>query len=219
MPDNGVLTNAGLRPPSMSVETGRAISRALTILPESVVRVRLLADLKMRATAFAGDRCSVQLHKNRGRRIRAIAKMSIGARHNRPWIMSPQPITAASRELLGKLRSLLLEQHKLLLDRERAAYEKANGPIAGPGPFLTLVLGDPHFAWLKQISTLIVEIDEALSRRSSAGQAAAQALTEQARVIMRPREQGTDFQVRYFQAIQQSPDIVIVQCRIEQLLD
>jgi len=132
--------------------------------------------------------------------------------------MSPQPITAESRELLGNLRNLLLEQHKLLLDRERASYEKANGPIKGPGSFLALVLGDPHFAWLKQISTLVVEIDEALARRSTAGQPVAEALTEQAREIMRPREAGTDFQVRYYGAVQESPDVVILQCRIEQLL-
>jgi hypothetical protein len=35
---------------------------------------------------------------------------------------------------------------------------------------------------------------------------------------MRPREQGTDFQVQYFHAVQESPDVVILQCRIEQLL-
>jgi hypothetical protein len=129
-----------------------------------------------------------------------------------------QRIHADSRELLGKLRNLLLEQHKLLLDRERAEYEKDNGAIGGPGPFLALVLGDPHFAWLKQISTLIVEIDEALSRRSKADQSVADALTTQAREIMRPREHGTDFQVRYYHAIQESPDVVILHCRIEQLL-
>jgi hypothetical protein len=132
--------------------------------------------------------------------------------------MSPQPITDQSRELLGELRNLLLDQHKLLLDRERAEYEKTNEPIAGPGPFLALVLGDPHFAWLKQISTLVVEIDEALSRRSKAGQPEADALTAQARDIMRPREHGTDFQMRYYKAVQESPDIVILQCRIEGLL-
>src|ERR1700678_1965430 len=125
--------------------------------------------------------------------------------------MSPQPITPESRELLTSLRNLLLEQHKLLLDRERATYEKVHGPIAGPGPFLTLVLSDPHFAWLKQISTLIVEIDEALSRRSKAGQTEADALTAQARDLLRPREKGTDFQMRYYRAIQESPDIVILQ--------
>ena len=132
--------------------------------------------------------------------------------------MSPQPITAESRELLGNLRNLLLEQHKLLLDRERGAYERTNAPIPGPGAFLTLVLNDSHFAWLKQISTLVVEIDEALSRKSTAEQPVAEALTAQAREMLRPREAGSDFQVRYYQAIQESPDVVILQCRIEQLL-
>jgi hypothetical protein len=124
-----------------------------------------------------------------------------------------------SRELLGNLRDLLLEQHKLLLDRERASYEKVNGPITGPGPFLTLVLSDPHFAWLRQISTLIVEIDEATSPRSQAGQGAADALIIQTRELMKPRAQGNDFQHRYYQAVQNSRDIVILQCRLEQLLE
>lgn len=132
--------------------------------------------------------------------------------------METQPITTESRELLTSLRNLLLDQHKLLLDRERATYEKANGPIAGPGPFLGLVMGDPHFAWLKTISTLVVEIDEALARKSKAGQDVAEALTAQARQLLRPREQGTDFQSRYYAAVQESPDVVILQCRIEQLL-
>ncbi|HVW07149.1 MAG TPA: hypothetical protein VHC90_01125 [Bryobacteraceae bacterium] len=132
--------------------------------------------------------------------------------------MSPLPISPATRELLTQLRNLLLAQHKLLLDRERASYEKTNGPISGPGAFLGLVMGDSHFAWLKQISTLVVEIDEALARRSTAGQLEADALVTQSRDIMRPREHGTDFQQRYHDAIQESPDIVILQCRIEQLL-
>jgi hypothetical protein len=132
--------------------------------------------------------------------------------------MSPEPMTAQSREMLGTLRDLLLEQHKLLLDRERAEYEKTNGPVGGPGPLLALVLGDPHFAWLRQISTLVVEIDEALSRRSKAGQTEAEALAAQVRELMRPREEGSDFHARYYRAVQESPEVVIVQCRVERLL-
>jgi hypothetical protein len=132
--------------------------------------------------------------------------------------MSPQPIDVISRELLGNLRNLLLEQHKLLLERERSGYEKINGPIGGPGPFLSLVMGHEQFAWLRQISTLIVEIDEALSRRSKADQPIADALIAQARELMKPRQNGTDFQARYYNAVQESPDVVILQCRIEQLL-
>ncbi len=132
--------------------------------------------------------------------------------------MSPQPIANESRELLVNLSNLLLEQHKLLLDREKAEYEVVNGPIAGPGVFLQLVLGDEHFLWLKNISTMVVEIDEALSRRSTAGQPEADALIAQARELMRPREEGSDFQKRYWHAVQESPDIVILQVRIERLL-
>ena len=133
--------------------------------------------------------------------------------------MSPQPIATETRELLVSLRNLLLEQHKLLLDRERAEYEKTHEAITGPGQFLTLVMGDPHFLWLKQISTLVVEIDEALSRRSTAGQPEADALVAQTRDLMKPRGQGTDFQTRYYNAVQESPDIVILQVRIERLLN
>ena len=49
--------------------------------------------------------------------------------------MSPQPIHAESRELLARLSSLLIDQHKLLLDRERGEYEKTHEPVSGPGPF------------------------------------------------------------------------------------
>jgi hypothetical protein len=132
--------------------------------------------------------------------------------------MSPQSITTQSKELLGTLRDLLLEQHKLLLDRERATYEKTNGPIAGPGAFLNLVISDPHFAWLKNISTLVVEIDEALARNSKADQTVADALLSQAREIIKPVEHGSDFQARYYDAVQESPDVVILQVRIERLL-
>jgi hypothetical protein len=65
---------------------------------------------------------------------------------------------------------------------------------------------------------MVVEIDEALAPRSKAGQAEADALAGQARRLMRPREEGTDFQKRYYRAVQDSPDVVILQCKVEQLL-
>ncbi len=65
---------------------------------------------------------------------------------------------------------------------------------------------------------MVVEIDEALAPRSKADQAEADALIAKARELMRPREQGGDFQTRYYDAIQESPDIVILQCRIERVL-
>lgn len=130
----------------------------------------------------------------------------------------PDSISADSRQRLLSLRNLMLEQHKLLLELERTRYESANGAIAGPAAFLQLLMNDPAFAWLRVISGLVVEIDEALSRRSVADENHAIALTERVRLLMRPRQEGDDFQVRYDAAIQESPDVVILQCRIEQLL-
>jgi len=133
--------------------------------------------------------------------------------------MSVELISARSRELLGDLRNLLLDQHKRLLDREGLAYEKTNGPVASPGALLALVLDDAHFAWLKQISNLVVEIDEALAPRSKAGQSEADALESEAREIMGSSKAATDFQVRYNQAIQENPEMLDLHSRIRELLE
>lgn len=132
--------------------------------------------------------------------------------------MTPEPIAGTTRSLLDELSRLLLQQHKLLLDMEKIKYEETNGPVGGPGNFLNLLLGDPQFAWLRQISGLVVDIDEALSRRSKAVESDAAALLVRVRETMAPREEGTDFQTRYYAAVQASPDVVILQVRIERLL-
>ncbi len=62
---------------------------------------------------------------------------------------------------LKAVRNDLLKLHKTLLEHEKANYEAVNGQIASTGVYLRLVLDDPHFAWLRILSGLIVEIDEA----------------------------------------------------------
>ena len=61
--------------------------------------------------------------------------------------------------LLREARLQLLRLHKLLVDIERENYEKINGQISS-GQFLSLLLNDQNFEWLRKFSTLIVEIDE-----------------------------------------------------------
>ena len=64
---------------------------------------------------------------------------------------------------LKTLRDRLLQLHKTLLDSDRAAYERAYGPVGSSGEWLQLVLGHEHFAWLRPFSGLIVRIDEWLA--------------------------------------------------------
>ena len=63
------------------------------------------------------------------------------------------------KETLQYARNILLSLHKSLIDFERAAYERVNGPM-NAGQFLNTLLEDQNFAWLRKFSMLIVEIDE-----------------------------------------------------------
>ena len=66
------------------------------------------------------------------------------------------------RESLSQVRRTLLDLHKALIERERAAYEKGHGAVT-PGEMLQLLIRDPAFLWLHPISELIVRVDELIS--------------------------------------------------------
>ena len=114
-----------------------------------------------------------------------------------------------ARRRLTNLRNGLLPLHKYLLDTERAAYERDVAPIATPGQFLDLVLNDPWFAWLRELSQLIVVIDETLGLDEPATAEDAARLIAQARTLVTPAEQGTGFARRYYDAMQRDPGVVL----------
>ena len=70
-----------------------------------------------------------------------------------------------ARPQLTALRNGLLRWHKSLLDSERAAYERDVARITSTGQYLQLVLDDPWFAWLREISQFIVIVDETLAQK------------------------------------------------------
>ncbi len=113
------------------------------------------------------------------------------------------------RERLTKLRNGLLPLHKYLLDSERAAYVRDIAPIATPAQFLDLVLNDPWFAWLRELSQLIVLIDETLDLEEPATAEDAKRLISQARTLVSPAERGTGFARRYYEAMQRDPGAVL----------
>jgi hypothetical protein len=118
-------------------------------------------------------------------------------------------ITAATREQLTRVRTVLLRLHKTLLDFERERYERAHGAVENSYQFLQLVMSDPWFAWLRQLSELIVEMDELLAAKETPSESTAVALIQQARILLTPAEAGSEFQRKYFAAMQQSPEVVV----------
>src|SRR3984885_9291650 len=65
-----------------------------------------------------------------------------------------------TKQRLTELRNGLLGLHKILLDSERGTYERDIARIGSTGELLKLVLYDPWFAWLHELSEFVVLIDE-----------------------------------------------------------
>jgi hypothetical protein len=124
--------------------------------------------------------------------------------------MTPEnEITEKTRQQLVDVRTVLLRLHKTLLDFERESYERARGRIANSYEFLNLVMNDLWFAWLRQLSELIVEMDELLATKETPAEKTGVALVQQARILLTPAEAGSEFQRKYFAAMQQSPEVVV----------
>lgn len=110
---------------------------------------------------------------------------------------------------LISLRNGLLRLHKVVLDSERGTYEHEIERIRSTGQFLELVLHDPWFAWLHELSELIVLIDETLDGAGPLTAADAERLRKQARRLLVPDEEGKGFAKHYFAALQRDPAVVL----------
>ncbi|MDE3158340.1 MAG: hypothetical protein KGM92_06180 [Acidobacteriota bacterium] len=108
-----------------------------------------------------------------------------------------------------EMRNGLLKLHKTLLDSERAVYERDVARISSTGQYLNLVLDDPWFAWLHELSQFIVLVDETLDFEDPATEADAERLIARARELVSPSENGSVFARRYFEAMQRDPGVVL----------
>lgn len=114
-----------------------------------------------------------------------------------------------TRERLTDLRNGLLKLHKALLDSERVVYERDVARITSTGQYLELVLNDPWFAWLHQLSKFIVLVDETLDFDDPPTPSDADRLIAQARELVSPSENGSSFARSYFEAMQRDPGVVL----------
>ena len=118
---------------------------------------------------------------------------------------------------LGRLRRVLLHLHKALLGTERAAYEQVHGRVSS-GELLQLVINHEQFAWLHSVSELIVRIDEMLDADEPLRTSEAESLLTQARALLKPSETGSEFERRYYAAIQRDPEVVFAQREMMRIL-
>ena len=112
--------------------------------------------------------------------------------------------------ILTDLRNTLLELHKILVDSERAVYERDVEKVRTPGQMLGLLMDDPWFAWLRHLSRLVVAIDERMDdKQHPLEPEEAKAFLTRARTLLTPAEHGNGFERRYFEAMQRDPAVVL----------
>lgn len=131
----------------------------------------------------------------------------------------PQAAPDPARQRLRELRQTLLTLHKALLDSERTAYELVHGTIGSRGAFLQLLINDAWFAWLRPVTTLLVEIDEALAAKNPPGTSREfERLIEDTRALLSPSRETNGFWKRYSGVVQRDPGVAVVHEQIEKEL-
>jgi hypothetical protein len=103
---------------------------------------------------------------------------------------------------LQNLRGPLLELHKTLVDAERESYERGRGRMSD-GEFLKALIDDPAFAWLGALTALIVRLEELET------EVLPKEYVAEIRRLLKPDAEGSPFQRKYGQWLQQRPEALV----------
>jgi len=120
------------------------------------------------------------------------------------------------RERLRELSARLMKLHRVLLDRERRRYEEWRGAIQS-GELLHLVMTDPQFAWLRSLSAMIAQIDATVDADDPITEDRFASVLRGAYELLKSGG-DSDFQLKYRDALQDSPDVVMAHAEVSRML-
>ena len=120
------------------------------------------------------------------------------------------------RERLRELSARLMKLHLVLLDRERRRYEDRRGAVQA-GELLHLVMTDPQFAWLRSLSTMIAQIDATVDADDPITEETCAGMLQGAYRLLKSGG-SSDFQLKYHDALQDSPDVVMAHAEVSRVL-
>ncbi|HYI09511.1 MAG TPA: hypothetical protein VEK57_10625 [Thermoanaerobaculia bacterium] len=132
--------------------------------------------------------------------------------------MMHTPDDPARAELRATLRDTwkqLLPLHRALIDSASAEYGAAVGAVSGPNHLLQLLQEDPFFAWLKPLTSLIVDLDSLA--RTDFERADVDAMVKRIEQHFGSTPDA-EFAARYVPVLQRDVDVAIAHAAIRQLL-
>ncbi|HMF77463.1 MAG TPA: hypothetical protein VK604_17525 [Bryobacteraceae bacterium] len=132
---------------------------------------------------------------------------------------TPDADLEQARQRLTEVRQLLLTLHKALLDSERTSYELVHGTIPSAGSFLQLLINDNWFAWLRPITTLLVQIDESLAAKKPPATARDfDRLIVDTRALLSASRDEDVFWKRYSAVVARDPAVAVLDVQMQAFL-
>lgn len=129
------------------------------------------------------------------------------------------PDDPARAELRARLREMskqLMPLHRALIEAARADYTMSGvNVVTGPGHLLQLLNDDPFFAWLKPLTSLIVDIDE--MARTDFEPKDAQAIAARVERLFGANVDAA-FAEHYIPILQRDVDVAIAHAAVRQAL-
>jgi hypothetical protein len=125
------------------------------------------------------------------------------------------PIRAELRASLREIWKQLMPLHRALIDAAGAEYAASVQPLSGPGHLLNLLQEDPFFAWLKPLTSLIVDIDS-MSRTDFERADVDQVIARFERLFGSTAD--PEFSSKYVPILQRDFDVAIAHATIRQLV-
>ena len=119
---------------------------------------------------------------------------------------------SALHDLVPALRAL----HHALLEESRIDYERSHGPLSGPGQLLHLVAHDQAFAWLRVLSSLMVDLDTLLDEEPPASEEEAAAIRRELEETFSAAAPGGFWE--RCSALLQSPPVVMAYAQVRACL-
>jgi hypothetical protein len=120
-------------------------------------------------------------------------------------------------ERADEIRHGVLALHRAIVAFEKAGHERRHGRMTAAA-FLAVLVEAEEFAWLRPLTTLIVQLDEVLDEPEPSDADSLDAWRSQLRALLTPSAAGSAFQQRYAQLLQSSPDVALVHATVMRLL-
>lgn len=120
-----------------------------------------------------------------------------------------------------KLAGALRELHRVLLERARRDYERDHLANLSPGELLQLLTTHAEFAWLRELSELMVDLDlvsDAVPPHREEIATAVRAAVEHVITMPKTPDAATPFAQRYWTCVHDDPHTAIAHAAVKQAL-